>query len=152
MSDNLNKKVQQIAQLLGHDNVPDNVKELVSLLSASLENNGDASSKDEGDASSEAASFTASTQPDSIKHSSDEQAPALQSSSEDPQSINRDVLATARNALSKLNSSNDPRINLLNAIKPFMNNRRQKKIGNCIQLLQIASLSRLLNEQEKQTR
>ncbi|MGB3989198.1 MAG: hypothetical protein WBL32_01520, partial [Acetivibrionales bacterium] len=79
-------------------------------------------------------------------------APALQSSSEDPQSINRDVLATARNALSKLNSSNDPRINLLNAIKPFMNNRRQKKIGNCIQLLQIASLSRLLNEQEKQTR
>lgn len=144
MSDNLNKKVQQIAQLLGHDNVPDNVKELVSLLSASLENNGDASS--------EADSFTASTQPDSIKHSSDEQAPALQSSSEDPQSINRDVLATARNALSKLNSSNDPRINLLNAIKPFMNNRRQKKIGNCIQLLQIASLSRLLNEQEKQTR
>ncbi|MGB3990997.1 MAG: hypothetical protein WBL32_10715, partial [Acetivibrionales bacterium] len=70
MSDNLNKKVQQIAQLLGHDNVPDNVKELVSLLSASLENNGDASS--------EADSFTASTQPDSIKHSSDEQAPALQ--------------------------------------------------------------------------
>ena len=47
MSDDLNKKVQQIAQLLGHDNVPDNVKELISLLSASLEKDGggDSSSK-----------------------------------------------------------------------------------------------------------
>jgi hypothetical protein len=63
--------------------------------------------------------------------------------------ISEEMLDTAKNALQQINSANDPRINLLNAIKPFMNNRRQKKIGSCIQLLQVAGLSRMLNEKEK---
>jgi hypothetical protein len=147
MSDDLNKKVQQIAQLLGHDNVPDNVRELVSLLSSSLEKidgrDGDSSPKVDSSAAS-----AASMQFDSSKEPVAEQPSTAQPVFEDPTAANRDVLDSARKALNRLNTSNDPRINLLNAIKPFMNTRRQKKIGNCIQLLQIASLSRLLNEQE----
>ena len=85
---------------------------------------------------------------DSSKEPVAEQPSTAQPVFEDPTAANRDVLDSARKALNRLNTSNDPRINLLNAIKPFMNTRRQKKIGNCIQLLQIASLSRLLNEQE----
>lgn len=158
MSDDLGKKVQQIAQLLGQNDVPDNVKELVSLIAASLdnkgskgENKGDSSLKDdtetvrESSASGEAVPSAESserqhnTAPIAAEHADETSGPAL----------NKDILATAKRALSRFNESSDPRINLLNAIKPFMNNRRQKKIGNCIQLLQIAGLSRLLNEQEK---
>ena len=70
MSDDLNKKVQQIAQLLGHDDVPDNVKELISLLSTSLEKDrgGDSSSKvgeKVGDSPSETDNSAVSAQPDS---------------------------------------------------------------------------------------
>lgn len=152
MNDDLNRKVQQIAQLLGHDDVPDNVKELVSLLSASLEKSGDKS----GDSSSKVDVSADPAQPvtpkQNIPESTPAQTTAAQHDTEESPQMNQDVLNTARSALSRLNTVNDPRINLLNAIKPFMNNRRQKKISNCIQLLQIASLSRLLNEQEKQTR
>jgi hypothetical protein len=157
MSDDLNKKVQQIAQLLGHDDVPDNVKELISLLSTSLEKDrgGDSSSKvgeKVGDSPSETDNSAVSAQPDSSIQNTPAQTSSPPPASEDYQAVNRDVLNTAKSALNRLNAANDPRINLLNAIKPFMNSRRQKKIGNCIQLLQIASLSRQLNEREKQTR
>lgn len=126
MSDDLGKKVQQIAQMLGQDNLPDNVKELVTALASSL------SKKDDSPAKSDT--------PDANS--------AEKSAVQEP-AVNTEILDTARRAMDRFNSSNDPRINLLQAIKPFMNNKRQKKIGNCIQLLQIAGLSRLLNEHEK---
>lgn len=126
MSDDLGQKVQQIAQLLGQDSVPDNVKELVALFADSL------AKKDDSNAQTIL--------------------PELETSEntlvEEPV-INADLLNTARKSMDRVNSASDPRINLLQAIKPFMNNKRQRKIGNCIQLLQISGLSRLLNEHEK---
>lgn len=137
MSDDLNKKVQQIAQMLGQDSVPDNVKELVALIAASLKGDGSAKgdSLPEGD----------SPQPQRLPSQSGPEAGIPN----DTAMISEEMLDTAKNALQQINSANDPRINLLNAIKPFMNNRRQKKIGSCIQMLQVAGLSRMLNEKEK---
>jgi len=158
MSDDLGKKVQQIAQLLGQDNVPDNVKELISLIAASLDNKGnqrngsskaaseearDSSSPGDGSSSENISQATNSPERDDVNHNT-----AGQIKEESGSDSNKELLDNAKKALSRFNAANDPRINLLNAIKPFMNTRRQKKIGNCIQLLQIASLSRLLNEQE----
>lgn len=126
MSDDLGKKVQQIVQMLGQENAPDNLKELVALLATSL-----GSKEDNADQIA----------------SSDTELEEKSSKTESP--INADMLNTARKAMDRLNVGSDPRINLLHAIKPFMNTKRQKKIGNCIQLLQVASLSKLLNEREK---
>lgn len=131
MSDDIGKKIEQIAQLLGQDKVPDNLKELVSLFASSM-------NKKE-DAPAEAAAPVLET----------EQAEESQNTGNQ---LNPEMLETARQALDRLNMSNDPRINLLKAIKPFMNSRRQKKIGSCIQILQVASLSRLLNDKEKYER
>jgi hypothetical protein len=126
MSDDLGKKVQQIAQMLGQENMPDNVKELITLLANSM---------------------------GSKESSADQAAPPNAETAEKPAItepvVSTEMLDTARKTLDRLNTGNDPRINLLHAIKPFMNSKRQKKIGNCIQLLQVASLSRLLNEHEK---
>lgn len=132
MSDDLGRKIQQIAQMLGQDDVPDNVKELISVLANSL-------GKKEGADSQPVQSETdnESEQTDEYRQSTDTPA------------ISQELLDTAKHTLDRFNSSSDPRINLLMAIRPFMNNRRQKKIGNCIQLLQIAGLSRMLNEREK---
>ncbi len=126
MSDDLTKKVQQIAQMLGQENMPDNLKELVTLLATSLGSKEDSSSQS----------------------SASDTEPAEKQTISEP-AANTEMMNTARKALDKLNTSNDPRINLLHAIQPFMNSKRQKKISNCIQLLQIAGLSRLLNEHEK---
>ena len=146
MSDDLGKKVQQIAHMLGQDDVPDNVKELVALIASSLK--GDSSSQ--GDSSPERGS---SPEGDSPLPPLPQRLPSQsKSDTEMPgnsPTLSNEMLDTAKNALRNINSANDPRINLLNAIKPFMNNKRQRKIGSCIQLLQIAGLSRMLNEKEK---
>lgn len=126
MSDDLGKKVQQIAQMLGQDNVPDNLKELVTLLATSLGSKEDGITKA---ASSDSDNEEKATNSEPI--------------------VNTEFLSTAKKTMDRLNTSSDPRINLLQAIKPFMNSKRQKKIGNAIQLLQVTSLSRLLNEHEK---
>ncbi len=140
MSDDLGKKVQQIAHMLGQDDVPDNVKELVALIASSLK--GDSSSQ--GDSSPEGDSpLPPLPQRLPSQSKSDTEMPG------NSPTLSNEMLDTAKNALRHINSANDPRINLLNAIKPFMNNKRQRKIGSCIQLLQIAGLSRMLNEKEK---
>lgn len=137
MSDDLGKKIQQIAQLLGQDEVPDNVKELVSMLANSLGKKEEADSRPvQADSPDEDKQPDEDGQSDGNKQSAP--APAV-----DPE-----ILNSARSALERINASNDPRINLLLAIKPFMNSRRQQKIGNCIQLLKIAGLSRMFNAHE----
>lgn len=131
MSDDLGRKIQQIAQMLGQDEVPDNVKELVSILANSLGKKEDGNSQ----------TVRAETG-NEVKLDESRQAAETPASSQE-------ALDTVKHSNDRFNSSSDPRINLLMAIKPFMNNRRQKKIGNCIQLLQIAGLSRMLNDREK---
>lgn len=126
MSDDLGKKVQQIVQMLGQDNVPDNLKELVTLLATSMSAKEDDVSK-----------ATSSGAENEEKNTNSEPI------------VSTEMLSTAKKAMDRLNTNSDPRINLLHAIKPFMNSNRQKKIGTCIQLLQVASMSRLLNEHEK---
>ena len=127
MSDDMNKKIQQIAELLGQETMPDNVKGLLSLLAGSLEKK-------------------------------EEETPAVrveeeQVPDEKPVPIetgnDSDMLNRVKKLAGSMGAGNDPRINLLHAIKPFMNNNRQKKIGNCIQLLQMSGLARLLDNQDK---
>lgn len=54
--------------------------------------------------------------------------------------------------LSKLmnnkNQINDPRTNLLNALKPYVSQKRQQRIDSCHQILQFTSLSELLREED----
>lgn len=132
MSDDLDKKIQQIAQMLGQDEVPDNVKELVAMLANSL------GKKEEGN-----------SHPIQADASSKDERPDEGKLAADTPAANPETLNSAKNVLERFSGSNDPRINLLLAIKPFMNNRRQRKIGSCIQLLQIAGLGKIVNEHEK---
>lgn len=154
MSDDLGKKIQQIAELLGQDSVPDNVKELVTLLANSM------SSKDAAADKNVPADTSDNPTDRNVPPNGNSQTGAYSpEAGETPEKqVNNDLLNntelmnTARKALSRINSGNDPRINLLHAIRPFMNSKRQKKIGNCIQLLQVASLSRLLNDHDTNPR
>lgn len=127
MSDDLNSKIQQIADMLGKENMPDNVKGLLSLLAGSLGSKEEVSGKAAG-----------------------EDEPVDESTKQRPEPDDEtDAFRKVKKVLDKINTGSDPRINLLHAIRPFMNSRRQKKLGNCIQLLQMTSLTRLFNDHEK---
>lgn len=172
MSNDLGEKVQQIAQMLNQEEMPDNVRELVALLTSSLSKKEPASDSSsdkagEGDSSHQEYSIRdgGMSEDDSLsggdsshqkyvkENGSAQKASqdALDSdrSSDLESAINPETINTALKAMDRIKSTNDPRINLLHAIEPFMNARRQQKIGNCIQLLQLSGLSRLLNDREK---
>lgn len=127
MSDDLDRKIQQIAEMLGQDKVPDNLKSLVSLLAGSMNSK-------EGD--------TAKPQEE---ENSVEEKPSHATTDENTDNVKR-----VGKLMQELGTGgNDPRINLLHAIKPFMNSKRQKKIGNVIQLLKITTLANLMNNNDK---
>ncbi len=130
MSEDINSKIQQVAELLGQDNLPENVKSLLSMLAGSMggAQGGQAEIKDS----------------EAVQEEMREAIPVSSSNNNSD-----DLSARLKKALNGIGNVNDPRINLLLAVKPFMNNNRQKKISNCIQLLQFTSITKMLNNQEK---
>lgn len=186
MSEDLDKKIQQIAQLLGQESVPDNLKELVALFASSLGTrkedaaNPNPSGGEFGEKSGDAdhTGHTPALDPEILNKArkaletlnsgrmGEQQTGSATSPGRMGEQQTRSATSPGRmgeqqtgsatspgsmgeqQTRSVTSTGSDPRINLLQAIKPFMNSKRQKKIGSCIQLLQVASLSRILNDHE----
>lgn len=124
MSDDLNKKIRQITDILSQENLPENLKGLLSLLTSS--GNGDSPAK--------------SSEPPALKEERTEKSDLEE---------NVDTLRKMKKVLDKMNNVNDPRVNLLMSIKPFLNARRQKKLLNCVSMIRFSNASRMLEENEK---
>lgn len=125
MSDDLDKKIKQITDMLGQDTLPDNIKGLLNLLAT-------ASGKEETPAKTN-------------------EVPAVKNEKTERSELdeNMEIMRRVKRVMDKLNSNNDPRVNLLTAIKPFLNTRRQKKVSDCIKLLQMSSLVKLMEDNDK---
>lgn len=132
--DELNTKFKQIAQMLGKENVnvPDNLGNILSMLANS-------SSKEQSPQKPEEQT---PTQPQNkiTNENSD-----TKNSLDD----NVEMMRKVKTIMDGMRSINDPRINLLTAISPFLNNSRQKKIGNCVKLFQMTQVTRMMTEMEK---
>ncbi|MCX7921136.1 MAG: hypothetical protein N3B21_03805 [Clostridia bacterium] len=125
MSDDLNKKIKQITDLLGQDSMPDNFKNLLGVLANSM------GKEDSSPKANEALPIR-------------EEKPNKSELEE-----NIEMVRKISKIMDRVNNSNDPRMSLLNAIRPFLNTSRQKKIGNCIKLLQVSSLVKFMDDHEK---
>ena len=124
MSEDMGKKIKQIAELLGQDKIPDNIMNLLSLFTAS---NNTASDSEE----------------DEIRHQSN--APPPRQKNIDLEE-NLEMVRKVKDIMHKVSSNNDPRIHLLTAVQPFLNKNRQSKINTCIKLLRMSSLTRLFDD------
>jgi len=126
MSDEMGDKFKQIADMLGQSsntNVPDNVKGLLNMLMTN------SSTKEE------------SHQDDIPKKPS--------TNGESPKADTDEVIDMTRKikkAMNMLNPPNDPKVNLLNAINPYLNKKRQKKLQTCMKLMKMGSLTKLFDE------
>jgi len=130
MSEDLNKKIKQLADLLAQENMQDNIKGLLSLLA----------SKNTGADTDYSSKASSSREPVESKEEK-----SVRSDMED----NIDMLRKAKVIMDRLNNVNDPRINLLMAIKPFLNSRRQKKLSGCLNIIRMSNLARLMEDNEK---
>lgn len=130
----LNTKFKQIAQMLGQENVkvPDNLGSIISMLTNS-------SSKEQTPQKSEE---QPPPQQDNKRKSEE---PPIQNNMDD----NLEMMRKIKTIMDNMRNINDPRINLLTAISPFLNNSRQKKISNCIKLFQMTQVTRMMTEMEK---
>lgn len=124
MNDDLNNKIDQIAAILGYNNIPGNLKEAIAKIAGSM-NDNPSSSPDFKPESTGAYAF----------HSNNTESGDRQ---------NEDTVNTTRKIIDAVRTTNDSRMNLLAAIKPLLNKSRQKKISDCIKILQLAKLSSLL--------
>ncbi len=133
MSDDMGDKIKQIADMLGQNsnpNIPDNVKGLLNML---MSNTGNGS-KDED------------TQEDPPQKSRSNENSSSNSNEADDFA---DMARKMKKAMSKLNVANDPRVNLLNAIRPYLNKNRQRKLQTCLKLMRIGSLTQVLDDSEE---
>lgn len=130
MSDEMEGKFKQIAEMLGQNsnaNIPDSVKGILNMLSNS--NSTKEESPPEADSSE--------------KHKTRE---------ESSKSDNDDVAEMTRKmkkAMNMLNPPNDPKVNLLNAIRPYLNKNRQRKLQTCMKLMKLGGLTKILDDSEE---
>lgn len=131
--DELNTKVKQIAQMLGMENanVPDNLGSILSMLANS-------SPKDKS-----------SQKPVNQQPQTESKVTKEETYAKNNIDNNIEMMGKVKNIMEGMKNVNDPRINLLTAISPFLNNSRQKKIGNCIKLFQMTQATRMMTEMEK---
>lgn len=126
MSDDLNKKIKQITDILGQENMPDNIKGLLSLLAGSSSQNQPEEPKPV----------------DLVPRKEDR---TVRSEMED----NLEMIRKVKKLMDGMNRKDDPRINLLSAVRPFLNSTRQKKLNNCLKLLQMHNITKYIDEQDK---
>lgn len=129
MSDEMGDKFKQIADMLGQNsnaNIPDNVKGLLNMFMSGN------STKEE-------------TPSDDIPQKSDTKEESSRADTDEAADITRKM----KKAMNMLNPASDPKVNLLNAIKPYLNKDRQRKLQTCMKLMKIGSLTKLLDESEE---
>ena len=125
MSDDLGKRIKQITDILGQENLPDNIKGLLNVL--------------------------ASSGPREEASEKPVEAPVVKEEKVNRSEIeeNIEMVRKVTKIMDRLKNNSDPRINLLTAVRPFLSNRRQQKINDCIKILQLTSITRLLDENDK---
>ncbi|HHV60863.1 MAG TPA: hypothetical protein GXX49_11360 [Clostridiaceae bacterium] len=125
MSDNFNNAIKQIADLLSKD--PDSFKELVNAFTGSSSNSGS----------------------DSGLNNPVEKTPVKQTGNiPDDEQDNRALLTRLSYAIDKINRNNDPRVNLLSSIRPFLSSRRKNRLNNAIKFLKVYPIIQSLMEEQ----
>jgi hypothetical protein len=130
MSDNFNNNIKQLGDILANENISESLINILSLLANS--------SKKE----------TPPEEPQKENSSQSNQNKQKDKSDEDFRN-NVELMRKVKSIINDANNLNDPRINLLTAIKPFLNNNRQKKVGDCIKLFQMFHLTNMMTDIEK---
>jgi hypothetical protein len=124
MSDDLNNKIKQLADLLSQENLPENLAGILSLL---------------GGQSGEKDSPPKANEPKEKQQEKHKISGPLE---------NKEMLDKVMRFMNNANSVNDPRITLLTALKPFMNKRRQNNINNCINIIKMSRLVSILDDSD----
>jgi len=144
MSDDLNNKLKQLADMLnGNEKMSENLSSLISML-ANLRAMT-SPPKPHRRRNLQRRTFNENKSPGFNKA---ENLPLQSDTKENERNIdelqdNAEMMRRIKDVMDAMRNINDPRINLLTAIKPFLSSGRQKKLSNCIRLFQVTQITSL---------
>jgi hypothetical protein len=139
MSDDLNKKMEQFSELLNNEKMAENFKMLVSMLGNSQNNN------------SNGAAVESNTENQQPKPSVPlrEMAPMNTSNPKIQMDDTMDTIIKIKKIVDKVNNADDPRVNLLLALKPYLNGKRKSHLDTAIKVVNLTKLSSVISEIDK---
>ncbi len=151
MDDDLNSKIMQIVDLLGKDKIPDNISNLISaFVGSSSADRSDKTAADITNADGTNADKTDAVGSDAVRSDAGKAAEPAGDGLKNRGNDDMELLFRIKKMIDGLNTANDRNINLLSAIRPFLSKERQEKASNCIQLLRLSRLSKMLiNDNER---
>lgn len=152
MNDDLNNKLKQLTDMLGgNEKMSDNLSGLLSMLA----NSSNSSNSSSSEKVPQAAPDVKPPKEDSTMKIKAYESPPPKSKEEESSrnelQDNVEMMRKVKTLMDTMRNTNDPRINLLTAIKPFLSNNRQDKISNCIKLFQVTQITKLMSDTEKTT-
>ena len=65
--------------------------------------------------------------------------------------IDMDTILKMKSVMEKMNTSNDPRSNLLYSLKPYMRESKKEKVDQYANFLNVAKIANILKDNEKET-
>ena len=136
MSDDLSQKIAQISELLNQEGMADNIKGIIGMLSNSVDSQ-DTPAKEQNNSKGKD-----ERKPNYNYNNQNQNTRELEQNMEMMRQVQR-VMEVMRS------TNNDPRMNLLNAIRPYLSNSKQKKISNAMRILQMTSLTKLMDKDGK---
>lgn len=117
-NDEMSSKIKQLADMLGQDDAKDNLKALFGLLADSGNNSGSSNEESNANSASNGNKVSSSLMDDKL-----------------------DMMRKLKMAAEIVSSKDDPRTNLLLAIRPYLSNKRRSKLSNYIKILQLTRLA-----------
>ncbi|HOM02839.1 MAG TPA: hypothetical protein PLH43_08450 [Acetivibrio sp.] len=145
MSDDLNNKLKQLAEMLNsNEKMSENLSGLLSMLANSSGNEKSAQAAPKEEPSDDGAPMKIKAHDSPLPFDTKEN-----ERSSDELQDNVEMMRKVKDIMDTMRNINDPRINLLTAIKPFLSSNRQKKLSNCIRLFQVTQITKLMSEPEK---
>lgn len=130
MSDDINKKVKQLVEILGQDGSSDTVKGLLDML-------GNSMSKEKNNAQ-KALVETDSSHEDRVERERGRE--------RDETDEKGDMMRKIKKIMDTLNTKDDPRMGLLTGLKPYLSQKRQKHLSTYVKMLHMSKLAGHFND------
>ena len=134
MDDDLNDKINQVAEMIKNDELPDNIKNIISMLSKDTQ-----SDSTDSDSAASPSAYSEKSGTGKKKSSNNDH-------SDDDMVENLAMISKIKKILDKTTGAPDPKLSLLSALEPFLNDSRQDKLKNCMKIVKMTKLTEILKE------
>lgn len=135
MADDLNDKLDQVKNLLENEDMVNNLKNILNMLSNSIQE--------------DSKQISSQTNPEntSVEKSLNKMSQLNTSSQQPSMDATMDTIIRIKNVYDKISKVDDPRINLLTALKPYLSPRRKAKVDTAIKVANLTKLSSVISKE-----